>query len=299
MARYISDADLDSVSHLTSRKAAQKLGCGKSTINDARVKRRTLEASLPAGDLPVVNKPKILALDLETSPNLAHVWGLFNQNIGIVQLMEWTEVICFGARWLGTDEVIFKSVYHDSKEEMLQTIWDLMNEADAIMGWNSKGFDVKHLYREFIENGMLPPSPHIDLDLMLASKRKFRFPSNKLDYFAQKMGVGAKVKHEGHELWVKCMRNEPEAWADMKKYQIQDVDILFGVYDKLLPWIEGHPHMALFSGEALACPNCGSTNVRRYGSTTTTAGKFPRYVCECGKWSRDAKREGTTSLRSY
>lgn len=299
MTKYISDADLDRVEGMSSRAAGKLLGVGKSTINDARARRRIMESTVPSGDLPELKKPKILALDLETSPNLAHVWGLFNQNIGLPQLMESTEVICFGARWLDSDEVIFKSVYHHSKKEMLETIWSLMNEADAIMGWNSKGFDVKHLYREFIENNIKPPSPHIDLDLMLASKRKFRFPSNKLDYFAQKMGIGQKVKHEGHELWVKCMRNDPDAWEDMKKYQIQDVNILFGVYERLLPWIDGHPHMALFSGDARACPNCGSTNVRRVGSTTTTAGKFPRYVCECGKWARDAKRESTTSLRSY
>jgi len=297
MTKYISDADLDRVADLTSRKAAKVLGCGKSTINDARAKRR--EQTSPASDLPVVNKPKILALDLETSPNLAHVWGLWQQNVGLNQLLESTEVICFGAKWLGGDEVIFRSVFHDGKQTMLQEVWDLLNEADAVMGWNSKGFDIKHLNREFIENGFLPPSPHIDLDLMNISKAKFRFPSNKLDYFVQNLGIGAKVKHEGHTLWVKCMAGDPVAWEEMKAYQIQDVEVLFGVYEKLLPWIDGHPNMALFSGEAEACPNCGSTNLRSAGTTTTNASIFPRYVCECGKWSRGAKRIATTSLRSY
>jgi len=299
MAKYISDADLDSVAHLTSRKAAKVLGCGKSTINDARARRRALTAP-KSGDLPVTNKPKILALDLETSPNLAHVWGLFNQNIGLNQLLDSTEVICFGARWLGETEVTFRSVHHDGKDAMIQAAWELINEADAVMGWNSKGFDMKHLNREFLEAGMNPPSPTIDLDLMLQSKANFRFPSNKLDYIAQRLGLGAKVAHEGHTLWIKCMAGDDEAWERMREYQIQDVDLLIPLYERLLPWIKGHPNYGLFSGEADCCPNCGSLDLRAAGRTTTGASEYPRFVCQaCGKWSRGAKRLNTTNQRSY
>ncbi|UDL15895.1 DnaQ-like DNA polymerase III subunit [Microbacterium phage Pumpernickel] len=298
MTKYISDSDLDSVEGFSSRKAAKILGCGKSTINDARARRRA--ATAPSANLPEVKKPKILALDLETSPNIAHVWGLFKQNVGLNQLMDSTEVICFGAKWLGGDEVEFRSTHHDGKKAMLERAHALLNEADAVMGWNSKGFDMKHLNREFLEAGMTPPSPTIDLDLMLTVKQNFRFPSNKLDYVAQRLGVGAKVQHEGHTLWVKCMAGDDAAWNDMKEYQVQDVEILFGVYDKLLPWIKGHPNMGLFSGEEVACPNCGHTKLSRNGVTTTSAGVFPRYQClSCGKWSRDSKRVDTTSLRSY
>ncbi len=126
------------------------------------------------------NKPRILMLDLETSPNLAYVWGLWDQNISIKQLVESTEVICFGARWYGDETVEIRSVHIDGKAKMLERIWELMNEADAIAGWNSKGFDVKHLNREFLEAGMDPPSPHIDIDLMQKSKAAFRFPGAEL-----------------------------------------------------------------------------------------------------------------------
>jgi len=299
MAKYISDADLASVSHLTSRKAAKVLGCGKSTINDARARQRALAATLPPV-LPITKRPKILALDLENSPNIAHVWGLFKQNVSLNQLMESAEVICFGARWLHEDTVEFRSVHHDGKDVMLQRAWDLINEADAVMGWNSKGFDMKHLNREFLEAGMNPPSPVIDLDLMLTVKANFRFPSNKLDYVAQKLGLGAKVQHEGHTLWVKCMAGDDEAWEDMRKYQIQDVDLLIPLYQRLLPWIKGHPNYGLYSGEAECCPNCGSTALRQQGTAKTGASEFPRFVCgNCGKWSRSYKRVGTTGQRSF
>ncbi len=39
------------------------------------------------------------------------------------------------------------------------------------------------------------------------SRSKFRFVSNKLDYIAQRLGLGKKTAHEGHELWLKVMNN--------------------------------------------------------------------------------------------
>lgn len=300
MAKYISDADLDSVSHLSSRAAAKVLGCGKSTINDARARRRASADQHETETIPEAKKPKILLLDLETSPLLASIWSLWGVNVGLNQLLESGEVICFGARWLGDKEVEFRSVHHDSKEVMLQRVWTLLNEADAMMGWNSKGFDMKHLNREFLEAGMVPPSPVAHLDLMLESRKLFKFPSQKLDYVAQTLGVGAKVTHEGHTLWLKCLAGDEEAWERMREYQIQDVQILEGVYLKMLPWLEKHPNMGLFSGESEACPNCGSTNLRESGEAVTSASVFKRYVCnKCGKWSRSAVRSSTTGLRSW
>jgi uncharacterized protein YprB with RNaseH-like and TPR domain len=182
---------------------------------------------------------KTLYLDIETTPIKAYVWGLWDQNVSIDQIIEPTEMLCFGARWGGTKKVIFKSVYHDGKEAMLQELHALMEEADVLVGWNSAAFDHKHINREFLENGLTPPSTVKDLDLMSIVKANFQFPSNKLDYVAQKLGVGAKVKHSGFKLWIDCMAGDAKAWKEMKKYQIQDVNLLIDLYDVLLPWFVG------------------------------------------------------------
>ena len=179
---------------------------------------------------------KILLLDIETTPMQVYAWGLWDQNISIDQIIKSSEMLCFGARWLGEKKVVFKSVHHDGKQAMLEELHKLMNEADLLVGWNSAAFDHKHINREFLENGMQPPAPVKDLDLMSITKANFLFPSNKLDYVAQKLGVGAKVKHSGFSLWIKCMEGDEKAWAEMKKYQIQDVNLLVDLYDKLLPW---------------------------------------------------------------
>ena len=242
---------------------------------------------------------RILFIDLETSPITAHTWGLWQQNISIKQIVESTEVICFGARWYGTKKVIFKSVHHDGKKAMLKELHALMEEADAIVGWNSKGFDHKHIRREFLEAGMTPPSPAKDIDLMLEVKRNFRFPSNKLDYVAQRLGVGAKVEHTGFDLWLGCMAGDEKSWKMMKKYQIQDVNLLLELYDKLLPWIK-HPSVPAHKGiEGEACINCGSANIKRRGYEVLNTGKYQKFQCnECGKWMRGKSAVMTTDMRA-
>jgi uncharacterized protein YprB with RNaseH-like and TPR domain len=182
---------------------------------------------------------KILYLDIETTPIKAYVWGLWDQNISINQIIEPTEMLCFGARWHGKKNVIFKSVHHDGKKAMLEELHKLMDEAEVLVGWNSAAFDHKHINREFLENGLTPPSPVKDLDLMSIVKANFQFPSNKLDYVAQALGVGAKVKHSGFQLWIDCMDGKEKAWKEMKKYQLQDVNLLVDLYDILLPWFVG------------------------------------------------------------
>lgn len=240
---------------------------------------------------------KILFLDIETTPNLAYVWGLWNQNISINQIVNSTEMLCFGARWYGQKKVIFKSVHHDGKEAMLQEVHRLLDEADVLVGWNSKAFDSKHLKRELLEAGMLPPSPYKEMDLMLAVKSQFKFPSNKLDYVSQTLGVGQKVKHSGFDLWLKCMAGDNKAWSEMKKYQIQDVDLLVDLYEKLKPWIPSHPNKQLY-GKQDGCVVCGSTHLQSRGYQMTATGKYPRYQCQdCGKWQRGSKSEATGDKR--
>lgn len=230
---------------------------------------------------------RVLFIDLETSPNLGYVWGLWQQNVGLPQLIKSTEVLCYGAQWYGEKKVHFQSVHHDGKEAMLKGIHTLMDEADVVVGWNSKSFDEKHLKREWFEAGMLPPSPWKSLDLMVASKGQFRFPSNKLQYISERMGLGGKVQHSGFELWVKCMAGDDKAWAEMKRYQIQDVRLLDDLYRMMLPWIPNHPSAPLHDGTLEGCPNCGSEKYQRRGYSHTGAGKYARFQCtDCGKWFR-------------
>ncbi len=241
---------------------------------------------------------RMLFFDLETSPNLVWTFGLWNQNISIGQIVEPTKVLCFGAQFLGEKKVHFYSVHHDGQKKMREELHKLMDEADVICGWNSASFDHPHIRREFIEAKMPPPSPTKDYDLMKVAKVA-RWPSNKLDYVAQRLGVGKKVQHEGFQLWVKCMAGDPKAWKVMKRYQIQDVRVLVGLYEELLPWAgKKHPSRAVIDDIEDACPACGKSDFMKRGFENLSTGKFQRFQCRnCSAWSRSKSSVTSTDKR--
>lgn len=230
---------------------------------------------------------KLLLIDIETAPNTAYVWGLFKENIPLVRLIDSGHVLCWAAKWVGEDEIFFDSLHKSGKKKMLKNIHSKLEEADAVIHYYGSRFDIPTLNKEFILNGMAPPAPYKQIDLLTTARRRFKFASNKLDYVAKALGVGEKVKHAGFEMWIKCMNNDPAAWKDMETYNVQDVVVLEKVYEKLLPWIQNHPNVGLHNGDADVCPNCGGVHLERRGFSFTAAGKYQRYQCkDCGTWSR-------------
>lgn len=237
---------------------------------------------------------KLLTIDLETSPNLADVWGLWQQNVSLSQLRESTRMLCFAAKWYGDKKVHYFSEHHDGKETMVCAAWTMLNAADAIIHFNGKRFDTPHLNREFVEAGLTPPSPYRQIDLCDVVKRVFRFPSNKLEYVSKRLGLEGKLHHTGQQLWTDCMAGDDKAWNLMRRYNKQDVVTTEQLYDRLLPWIPAsmHPNVALYDEEVLtACPRCGSTNIKKDGFAFTALSMFQRYECtDCHTWSRGGKK---------
>lgn len=244
-----------------------------------------------------MSKPKILMIDIETAPNKAYVWGLWNQNVGINQIVEPGYTLCFAAKWYGTKKPVFRSVFHHGEAAMVKKAWEMLDAADAVVHYNGKKFDIPTLNREFLKFGYTPPSPYFQIDLLAVVRKEFRFASNKLDYIVQQLGLGAKVQNKGMELWCECMAGVKSAWKDMKAYNLQDTHLLDDLYETLLPWINQHPNLGLWENSvAPTCPNCGSHELVQRGYRHTRVSTYPRYKCtDCGRWSRGRKMARKTT----
>lgn len=277
-------SDIKSVEGLSSRSAANILGVGKTAINDARaaLKNGTLERE--------VKIPRILTLDIESKPITAYVWGLWDQNVGINQIADHGGMMCFAAKWLGDDEVLFYSEFADGYDNMLQAAWDLLSEADIVVTYNGDRYDFKKMNNAFLLANMTPPKPYKSIDLIKTNRNRFDLPSRKLDYLVQQTGVGAKVKHEGFDLWTSCMAGDPEAWARMEEYNRGDVIVTEGAYLRILPWITNAVHYGLFTGEASSCPFCGNHKLNDAGTTHTNVQSYDLFQCDdCGGWVRSTR----------
>ena len=240
---------------------------------------------------------KILCLDIETAPAHGYFWGLWDQNIGLNQIVDHGGVICFAAKWLGDRKIHFYSDHHDGHAAMVQAAHDLLSEADVVMHYNGKRFDIPHLHREFLEAGLTPPEPFEQIDLLTVVRSNFKFMSNKLANISVRLGLEGKVSHEGFGLWTGCMAGDEKAWRTMRRYNRQDVVLLEELYELLRPWVKNHPNMNLHDGKG--CPFCGSDNLQKRGVRRTSVSAFQRFQClDCGGYSRTTKRTESTTRRT-
>lgn len=235
-------------------------------------------------------------LDIETAPHRVYVWGLWKQNVAINQIVEPGYTLCWAAKWYGQKKVMFDSVHESNAREMTKHVHKLLDEADVVCHYNGSKFDIPTLNNEFMLCNLSPPSQYKELDLLKTARQRFRFPSNKLDYISQQLGLGEKTKHMGMDMWRDCMDGCPKAWRIMKRYNKQDVKLLEDLYLKLLPWIKAHPNWGLYlDSDRPTCRNCGSQKVKKNGVERTTTVVYQRFKCtNCGTPLRGRKKMSVT-----
>jgi len=222
---------------------------------------------------------KILFLDIETAPATAYVWKLFDENIGIDQLIAPSRMLCWAAKW-------YRGGWHIADERgnrraMLKSLHALLSEADAVVTYNGDRFDLPKINGEFVSAGLHPVPPIPSIDLFKTVKR-LGYQSGKLQFIAKYLGIGEKISTHGFRLWAEVLAGNEKAWAKMLRYNKQDVALLEKLYTKLRPYIKAHPALHVHKER---CPVCGSSKVQRRGSRRTKALTIERLNCQgCGAW---------------
>lgn len=233
---------------------------------------------------------RVLTLDIETSPMEAFVWHLYGDFVSLDKLRVPQRMLAWAAKWEDEDVVYTAHEGSHDRFDMVAAIYDLVNEADAIVHYNGTAYDMKHLNREFCELGFSPPEPYKNIDLLQIVKRQFKFPSNKLEYVARALLNEGKADTGGFDLWVRCLEGDPEAWKIMEDYNVKDVLLTERLYHRIQGWIPAHPNRALWVEDQSTpiCPNCGSTSVIKKGiERPARVNAYQRYKCnECGANSR-------------
>lgn len=251
--------------------------------------------------------PKILFFDLETSAAL--VYAFSRHKVFVNQDAVHTEggkVLVAGYRWLGESKstVLYnKSEIRASQDYLLcSLLWDLFNEADVVVAHNAKNFDVKMLEVRCLANG-LPPLPTVQvIDTLEIAKKKFRFPSNKLDSLAAYLGVGRKVTHSGIDLWVKVQQGDEKALEDMVTYCEGDVDLLVEVFLALRSrgLVSGFNAALYYNDDIQRCRSCGHDEFEHTGrKVTTPSGIYNELRClGCETIQRDKQNQTSKLKRS-
>lgn len=204
-------------------------------------------------------------------------------------------ILMWAAKWYGKKKMMYmqnkgfsggtRMVNGNKKEkECLAGLWELMDEADIIVGHNGDRFDIPMMNGYFIRNGFTPPSTSRSVDTLKIARNRFKFMSNRLDHLGKTLGLGRKVTHTGFKLWLGCMAGDKKDWATMTRYNIQDVMLLEKIYKKFLPWIKNHPNIGVYLDLSRpVCRNCGSHHIVKKGIEHTNGGVYQRFKCnKCG-----------------
>lgn len=248
--------------------------------------------------------PKILVLDIETSPLITYTWGLFDQNIGLNQIKEDSHILSWSAKWFqGENGTIYgphnKVMYMDQRlekdikddKELVKVIHQLLDESDIIITQNGKRFDIKKLNARFIFHKMKPPSSFKHIDTLQIAKKNFAFTSNKLEYMTNKLCTKYKKlnhkKYPGFELWKECLAGNREAWFEMETYNKHDVLATQELYNIFAAW-DNSINFNLYTDSTTNICKCGSKDFKKNGFSYSQIGKFQRYCCKsCGSEIRD------------
>jgi hypothetical protein len=210
---------------------------------------------------------KILVLDIETAPIRAYVWRLWDQNVGLSQIISNWFMISWAAKWLGEEEAFSAvltptEILNEDDERISHGLWDLLDQADIVIAHNGDKFDMPKIRSRFLVNKLLPPSPYKQIDTLRVAQKEFGFASNKLEALATLLGYAGK-NSTSFELWAECMKGNAEALEYMRVYNVQDIYVLENVYVALRPYIKGHPNLDLFvDSDESHCPSCGKNTLR-------------------------------------
>ena len=239
--------------------------------------------------------PKILIFDIETAPMAAYVWRRYKENISLEQTISESYMLCWSAKWLYNEEVMGDCLTDvetllENDERIVKSLYNLIDEADILIAYNGKNFDIPYMNQRFLVYGLPPYTPSQIIDPYETAKNVFRFSSNKMDNIATQLGLQNKIKTD-FSLWKRCVEGDEEALKEMLKYNKQDVVVLEEIYCRVLPWIKNHPNISTYLQDKDVCVKCGSEKIEKLNRYFyTPSGKYELYRCkQCGSIFRGKK----------
>ena len=164
---------------------------------------------------------------------------------------------------------------------MLEQFIEVANQATELVGHNGDKFDLAWIRTRCLLHGISMFPKYTTIDTLKVARSKFRFNSNRLNYIANYLGIGQKIKTE-FDLWKAILLNNDQVAMDkMLKYCKMDVVLLEKVFKHLNSHIEPKSHYGvLFGADRGTCPECGSDdliiNMRR-----TTASGLKKIIYKC------------------
>lgn len=220
-------------------------------------------------------KRRRLFFDIETSPNIGLFWEAgYKKNITTDNIIKERAIICICYKWEDEKEVY--SLNWDAKQSdktMLTKFILVANQANEMVGHNGDKFDLAWIRTRCLFHHIDMFPTYTTIDTLKVARSKFRFQSNRLNYIAEFLGLGQKIKTE-YNLWKDILlKNDKIAMEKMIKYCKKDVTLLEQVFKALRSHMTSKTHYGVIFGEDRgSCPECGSDDLIKNNKVVTASG---------------------------
>lgn len=220
--------------------------------------------------------PKILALDVEMSYNISYHYDQWGVNIPWSRIKQRQFMICAAWQWVGEKKRHAVSILDDPKRfksdhtddyHVVKTLWDLMNQADAVLAYNGIGFDFKEILTAAAKHDLGPLHNFVPLDPFRIAKAKFRFKGgNSLANLCDFFGLPQKSKVEEKD-WIGATEGNVQSIKKIVKYNLDDLPPLLGIWEKIKPYVPSKLNMNLFVDpitQPEVCAHCGGAELEQH-----------------------------------
>lgn len=226
---------------------------------------------------------RILILDVERLPGITkQFWwdrgDLKNRYIHheTVERTPRTTIVC--CKWYDSPDVIRLAEWdRGGRPRFLKRVYDLLAEADIIVGHNVDGADVPWLKGDLhIEAGLPPLPPFKTVDTLKVLRKEFKsgMPFKGLDAALQILGHSGKSDRYDREAMERAVDGNLEDRQRLTDYCVGDVLGGQWLYDWCRPHIKNHPALFVDGKDRLTvCNRCGhetEDTPRRYVANVLT-----------------------------
>lgn len=243
----------------------------------------------------------VWVVDIETSPCIFYAWGTGKQYLTIDQLIEDWHIMSFSAKRLNApaNETEYMETRTKNDRRLLKRLWQIFNEAEVVITQNGKKFDEPKIKARMMLLGFRPYKPFEHHDTYLQNSDK-AFTSHSLAYGTSKFcKKHKKTKHRkfpGLSLWKECLgakvvlHPNPEAWQEMKEYNIEDVLSDEEYYINTRGWSK-QSAPKIFDGDIdRKCVYCGELKLIVSSYKVKRSTKYKYMQCKsCGKYQFGSK----------
>lgn len=174
----------------------------------------------------------VIGFDLETSPSKFWGWGTGEQYVDASALVPGTETKVITAqykRYIVDKESKYFTWNFNKKNlkgddtQVVESITEIINNADIVVGQNIKAFDIKVLQERAKVLRLPPINVDFMMDTLTTSRSSFKSMSHRLDYRSKQYGLGGKIKMQMSD-WVDILEGRAEPEEKMIPYGLKDND---------------------------------------------------------------------------